>query len=362
MDDTNLFQRPGSDTWYVRFTPRGGKLKRISLGTSNIKEARRRADEIIQAAWEGRLIEKAGKKTKSLQEVFDDLWAVHWSNTKDRDGVRGRFDTLLRFVPGDTDITLIDRERVNTLIKDMKLATYSRSAADGAKKYPYSIATINRVLALLGYILHQMEDAKLIPAAPRLPKATETRRTRFLSEEEEAAMFNALAEHPDHRYYRCLGLFEFLVDTGCRMGEAFAIHWRDYNPTLAQVLLTDTKSGKDVLKPLTERAQAVLEYERGLDVSSPFDGITEFVYRSAWLYAKDRAGLGWDRSLVRHSLRHTAASRMIQRGVDISGVRAVLGHESALTTQRYAHLADQHKRSAVAVLGGVPKRIRAVTG
>lgn len=39
-----------------------------------------------------------------------------------------------------------------------------------------------------------------------------------------------------------------------------------------------------------------------------------------------------------HGMRHTAASWLVQAGVDLYRVQALLGHESQRTTQRYAHL------------------------
>ena len=39
-----------------------------------------------------------------------------------------------------------------------------------------------------------------------------------------------------------------------------------------------------------------------------------------------------------HTLRHTHASRLIQNGLSVYEVRAVLGHTDIRTTMRYAHL------------------------
>ena len=39
-----------------------------------------------------------------------------------------------------------------------------------------------------------------------------------------------------------------------------------------------------------------------------------------------------------HTLRHTHASRLIQNGLSVYEVRAVLGHSEIKTTMRYAHL------------------------
>jgi integrase len=43
-----------------------------------------------------------------------------------------------------------------------------------------------------------------------------------------------------------------------------------------------------------------------------------------------------------HDMRHTAASWLVQAGVDLYRVQMLLGHESFRTTQRYAHLAPDH--------------------
>jgi excisionase family DNA binding protein len=49
-----------------------------------------------------------------------------------------------------------------------------------------------------------------------------------------------------------------------------------------------------------------------------------------------------------HDLRHSAASAMINAGVDLFTVGGVLGHKSAVSTARYAHLAQDTLRLAVA--------------
>ena len=41
-----------------------------------------------------------------------------------------------------------------------------------------------------------------------------------------------------------------------------------------------------------------------------------------------------------HTLRHTHASRLIQNGLSVYEVRAVLGHTDIKTTMRYAHLEE----------------------
>ena len=51
-----------------------------------------------------------------------------------------------------------------------------------------------------------------------------------------------------------------------------------------------------------------------------------------------------------HDLRHTFASRLVERGVDVETVRDLLGHHSITITQRYTHSTDERKKEAVELL------------
>jgi site-specific recombinase XerD len=53
-----------------------------------------------------------------------------------------------------------------------------------------------------------------------------------------------------------------------------------------------------------------------------------------------------------HTLRHTFASRLVNRGVDIVTVKELLGHSSLSVTMRYAHTNFDSKRAAVEKLNG----------
>jgi site-specific recombinase XerD len=51
-----------------------------------------------------------------------------------------------------------------------------------------------------------------------------------------------------------------------------------------------------------------------------------------------------------HTLRHTFASRLLDRGVDIVTVQQLLGHSTVTVTMRYTHTNLDSKRAAVARL------------
>jgi integrase len=105
--------------------------------------------------------------------------------------------------------------------------------------------------------------------------------------------------------------------------------------------LGTTKNGKPRLVPIHPKIRSCLWIYR---VSMP----AKRTVQKQFVLARDRVGLG---HFHFHDIRHSAASEMINAGVDLYTVGAVLGHRDSRSTQRYAHLATETLTNAVGKIG-----------
>jgi site-specific recombinase XerD len=101
-------------------------------------------------------------------------------------------------------------------------------------------------------------------------------------------------------------------------------------------LLKDTKNNSDRIAPMHPRLRVLAKY-------------LPFRYSRVWLQrlvrrAMDGAGF---KHMHLHDLRHSTASALINNGVDLYVVGAVLGHKDARSTKRYAHLNPTTLNAAV---------------
>jgi integrase len=125
----------------------------------------------------------------------------------------------------------------------------------------------------------------------------------------------------------------------------------DFNRQLLTVEGPNAKNRKTRHVALNEEAVSVLRLWR--EQSGPgarVFGVTTG-FQSAWEKVLKRARISKFRW---HDLRHHFASRLVQKGVPLNTVRDLLGHGSVGMSLRYAHLAPDQRREAVAKLNERP--------
>jgi len=144
--------------------------------------------------------------------------------------------------------------------------------------------------------------------------------------------------------------------TGMRRENLVTLTWSQVDLTRRVVVLEHTKNGDRLGLPLCDPAAKVLEDLRRK--RGPRERV--FVGADGEPVTGDAVGIAFKRACRHasvtdfrfHDLRHTFASVLVQRGVDLYRVQRLLGHRDGRMTQRYAHLAPENLREAVQVFNG----------
>lgn len=152
-------------------------------------------------------------------------------------------------------------------------------------------------------------------------------------------------------------LIRFAVNTGLRQSELISLRWQQINFRDNYLILDNTtnvtKSKKIRTIPLNLTTLQILT-DRQIARTSEF----VFTYQDREIkqqfishkFAKLVKQANLNPRLNFHSLRHTFASWLVQRGVSIYEVSKLLGHSDIRVTQIYSHLMPENLRNAVDLL------------
>jgi integrase len=204
-----------------------------------------------------------------------------------------------------------------------------------------SIATVNRELSALRRMLNVAQSEGWIirnpfqQGAPLISTADERKRERILSADEEKALLLACSVR-QRAHIRPLVIAA--LDTGMRKGELLKLRWSQVNldgrAIHVRAFHTKTMTARDV--PVSSRLHA--ELGRLWDISpKDSEGLVFGILDNARM-SFDSARTDAKLTDVRfHDLRHTAATRLIQKGLSLAEVGRILGHSQPVTTYRYVN-------------------------
>ena len=354
--------------------------KRVTIGRTELLtpiQARDRAKAILLGANQGKgpVKDETTKKEHTLETFLDEEYGPWYRGRRKRGGAE--LKRLKRnfpdFLPSPLPkITLWNVEKWRTA-----------RLQNGIKPI-----TLNRDLAPLKTALSRAVDWGFLTESPlaRLKPLSVDRSplVRYLSDDEERRLRKALIER-EHKLKRARAsanrrrqqrgnrvkpeltvcyfadhlqpMVLLSLNTGLRKGELGALKWLDVDLDNRTIVVRgdDSKSGQTRVVPLNDEARAVLTHWRaqprrqeelvfpGLRLGTPMD------VKNSWTNLRKKAKL---RDFRWHDLRHTFASKLAMRGVDLNTIRELLGHASLAMTLRYAHLAPEHKMEAVSKLDG----------
>jgi len=222
-----------------------------------------------------------------------------------------------------------------------------------------SKATIARKLsALRSFFRFLMRQGAVDhnPAADLRGMRRERKLPRFLDETEAAK----LVESPDISTpwgRRNRAILEMLYSSGLRVGEVAALDVRDLD-LIAEAVTVKGKGRKIRLAPLGSKVLDILHSwlrdrriiiaERGGNPRALFIGRNKGHRLNARSIRKmlERTAkrLGMGPGITPHTLRHSFATHLLNRGADLRSVQELLGHENLTTTQIYAHVSTERLR------------------
>ena len=202
-----------------------------------------------------------------------------------------------------------------------------------------------RFLMLDGHIKrHPAEDLDSPQRSAHLP--------RFLSEDEMERLLN-VPDTATEEGLRDRAMLELMYASGLRISELVTLTPSDVDPD-AGLLACHGKGSKERRIPIGKSAARWLELYRAsrarhkgthdarLFVNSLGAPLSRQTVWAAIKRYSERAGL---ENVSPHTLRHSFATHLIQRGADSRSVQSLLGHSDISTTQIYTHMTDRHLRS-----------------
>ncbi len=145
-------------------------------------------------------------------------------------------------------------------------------------------------------------------------------------------------------------LLMILYSAGLRTGEAIHLRPVDIDSGRMMIRVDQGKGRKDRYVMLSEKLLVTLrrywrEYQPALwlfpgqDPSCP---LTRGSLEKLFTRAKKKAGI--QKPVTPHSLRHSFATHLLERGVNIRVIQRLLGHRSLRSTEIYTHVAESYVR------------------
>ena len=239
-------------------------------------------------------------------------------------------------------MTYLSRERV--LHQNSDASGYGLNAASRARK----IATIRSFYKYLTNKVHLIKENPVKDLdSPKLKKTL----PKYLTLEESVQLLSSVDGQNRERDYCILTLF---LNCGLRISELCALNTTDIQDDALRVLGKGNKVRivylNDACKEALNGYLAVRRPIVGRDQNALFlSSRNERVSRSTVhaLVKKHLSEAGLDSTQYSaHKLRHTAATLMLQNGVDVKAVQEVLGHEHLNTTEIYTHIDNEALRVA----------------
>jgi integrase len=311
-----------SGTYYIYYRQPNGKKTRKSTGTKFKSEALKFLSE-----FEKKLKQQSDQLSFTMNQLkVKYLGMIEVTHTRQSwRHSRHSLEKFIDVVGGDTDVKDITRSMAESFI----LNAYQRSKWSASLQLRHLKSVMNRAIDW-GYLeTNPFKGIKLkIPANHPV----------FINKKENHTLAS---------------LYRFAFYSGMRLSEIVNLEWDDIDrkAKLIRVKNKDgftTKSKRERIIPISKPLKKILKSVKssGSYVFSKNGEKFNTTYASR-AFKKCVRSLDIDDKIHFHTLRHSFASNIVQKGGSLYAVKELLGHTSIKTTEAYSHLTQQELNTTI---------------
>ncbi|MCW1431883.1 tyrosine-type recombinase/integrase [Novosphingobium sp. JCM 18896] len=334
----------GGKTYYLRYSDEHGKLHQIKIGRYediSFDDARKRAkifrSEVVLGG--NPVTQKAERKAiPTYGELADQHIADAKTYLKRPENIEQVIEGHIRPRWGHLRLSEITQQAIASWLAEKLASGLSPATIEKIR------ITFNRSFELAAK--WGIPGGQVNPVKGVARRKYSNARQRYLTTDQAKSLHKAVEASSNTQLRYIVGL---LLLTGARKSELMLAKWEHIDLERKAWFIPDTKTGAPRHVPLSQAAISLIEqlpkFEKcdwllpNPDTKEPFVSI-----KRAWDTARKDAGLA---GLRLHDLRHSAASFMINAGIDLYAVGRILGHADHKSTMRYSHLANDTLLKAV---------------
>jgi integrase len=337
-----------ANRWYYYIKIRGQRHRGAIPEARTKYQAQEAERKIRDQIFEGKYSNAQSRKT--LKEFVEEVY-LPWAKVNKRSWRSdvSRLNPILAHFEKKklSDISPFQIERYK--IERLKMPIVR--GENGEKTRPRSRASVNREVRLLSRIFTLAianREASANPVSQVKLFKGENRRTRYLLPEEEERLMAQLTGQREH--IRLIVIVA--LHTGMRMGEIVNLKRENIDFHRGEIRVTRTKTDEDRFVPMNDTLYRDLmshcsNLKTDYVFANPETGKARGQVKRSFVTACRLAKIEDFRF---HDLRHTAATRMGEAGIDPFTIAAILGHKSIAMTASYTHATQRAKRLAVEAL------------
>lgn len=351
----------GDGVFSINIMVDGQRIHRV-VGRESDGTTRTQAEEFIANlrtdAKHDRLALPKGRKTALSFREATAKYLDRLAQEGGRNIPKKRRQLELHLVPffGDMPLSKINSFEVERFKKhrsgELAIRSYSRGSGNTYKDDAATPGTINRELAVLSHIFTKAVEWGWITHRPATIKRfrEDSGRITYLTVDQAKRLAECAMSDGNTQVY------PFIVvglETSMRMMEILSIRKEHVNLERRVIYIPRAKGGAREQPITTHLAQFLKGYIEALPPETPWlfpsprakQGHTTTI-RKPFRRVVQLAGLD-PQQVVRHTLRHTAITHLVQAGVDLPTVKRISGHKTLAMVERYSHANGTHIQSAM---------------